>query len=237
VKPSRPRRYPGHVGVHRHEPHSAPSITVGRSAPGRVRGRHRLAGGSAAQLGFPARLRGPLIRFHVNGSRTSVDVFREQPGRDPELRVPPLPGTVAVGTRLPGALVTPDRGPVSGTRTIVGNLYDSDTPGSCWPAGAGIRCPRSRAATSPPDEIRVYPPDPEVCCPATHTPFLGRDRGHSPKMAPRRLASHRSAPGRPDRPAPRRMGTPPIVVPRTGPTPPGRHLGADPTRMRCTRWP
>jgi hypothetical protein len=33
------------------------------------------------------------------------------------LRVPPLPGTVTGRARLPGALVTPDRGPVSGTGT------------------------------------------------------------------------------------------------------------------------
>lgn len=100
------------------------------------------------------------------------------------------------------------------------------------PPSGGILCSRSRAATSPPDEIRVDPPGPEVCCPATHVPFV-RNRENTGTIASRRLAPDRSVHG---------WLAGPARFPGARSWYPGgtrsRARRRGPTRPdRCSRWP
>ncbi len=222
MKPSPLRDTRAHAEVHRCEPHTAPSITVGRRGqagcrPRRRRdGRHRTGTRVVSPDPIP-RKRITRVKPTYSGSRGGRSfncAYRCY--REPS---PPGHGCPAQALRLIA-------GPSLAREPHMENISGSYPPGPCWRPRAGIVCGRSRAATSPPDEIRVNPPDPEVCCPATRTPF-SREWSTFPRNgAPSPRAPSVGTPGPPDRPAPRRVGTTLIVVPRTGPTPPGRHRGS-----------
>ena len=138
----------------------------------------------------------------------------------------PSSGTSRDGARPPGALVTPDRGPAPWHRDhwpTTPQAHSHPPPLVGRPRSRNSAAPVAGQQRLPPTKSGSTPPDPEVCCPATHIAFHAGIATFPSNGAPSPRA--RSIAARIERcaPAARAVPTHRIVVPRRDRSP-----GADP---------